>query len=53
MKYFPHVKETKAQQLETIKALIFLQEKDTFAVLPTGHGESFKILQAGYYGTAN
>ena len=41
------VKETATQQLEAIKAF-FLQKKDTFAVLPTVHGKSFTISQAGF-----
>ena len=52
IKYFPHMRETTAQQLEATKAL-FLQKKDTFAVLPDGHGKSFTIFQAGYNGTAS
>ena len=47
MKYFSQVKEPTAQQLEVIKALFFFQKKDIFAVLPTGHGKSFTIFQAG------
>ena len=45
MKHFPHLKETTAQQLEAIKALFFFAEKDTFAVLPTGHRKSFTIFK--------
>ena len=46
MKHCPHMKEKTAQRLEAIKHY-FLQKKDMFAVLPTGHGKSFKIFQAG------
>ena len=46
MKYFPHVKETTAQQLEAIKALLFYRKKDTFASYLLGIGnplKSFKL----------
>ena len=47
------MKEPTAQQLDAIKALFFLQKKDTFSVLPTGQEKAFKIFQAGYNGTAS
>ena len=48
---FPRVKEATAQQLEAIKALFFVQKKDTFAMLLIGHGKYFTIFQAGFNGT--
>ena len=37
--FFPKVKELSCQQFEIMKS-IFILQKDTFAVLPTGHGKS-------------
>ena len=50
MKLFAQVKEMTAQQLDAITALFF-DRKRTFAVLPTGHGKSFKFFQACFYET--
>ena len=37
--FFPKIKKVSCQQFEIMK-LIFILYKDTFAVLPTGHGKS-------------
>ena len=40
-KNFSHVESATEQQVESWKSL-FLRSKDTFAVLPTGHGKSLR-----------
>ena len=37
--FFPKIKKVSCQQFEIMKS-IFILNKDTFAVLPTGHGKS-------------
>eukprot|EP00794_Sanderia_malayensis_P016462 gene16462-18093_t len=37
--YFPQIKTFSPQQMEILKS-IFIENKDTFAILPTGHGKS-------------
>ena len=37
--YFPRIKSLSIQQMEILKS-IFIENKDTFAILPTGHGKS-------------
>ena len=37
--HFPRIKSLSVQQLEILKS-IFIENKDTFAILPTGHGKS-------------
>ena len=37
--YFPRIKSLSVQQQEILRS-IFIENKDTFAILPTGHGKS-------------
>ena len=46
-KHFPHVKETTAQQLEAVKALLFT-EKGHICCVTYWEWETFTIFQAGF-----
>lgn len=49
-KFFPKIEELSCQQFEVMKS-IFIQQKDTFAVLPTGHGKSLPFQIAPFVAT--
>ncbi len=47
--FFPHIEDLTSQQFEILKS-IFILRKDTFAILPTGHGKSLPYQIASFVG---